>query len=153
VLLHSLTDYRRTLPLVKKGTVINPPDSFMLVISYNPGYQSVVKDLKPSTKQRFVSLDFDYPPERLEIEVVRHESGCEEGLARSLVATGRKIRALKNQGLVEGVSTRLLIYAASMITDGIPVKDAVTATLISPLTDEEAMRSSLQDICKAYDLF
>ena len=153
VLLHSLTDYRRTLPLIKTGTVISAPARFMLAVSYNPGYQSVVKDLKPSTKQRFVSLDFDYPPERQEIEIVRKESGCEEGLARSLVSTGRKIRSLKNQGLVEGVSTRLLIYAAALITDGIPARDAVAATLISPLTDDEAMRSSLQDICKAFDLY
>ena len=92
VLLHSLTDYRRVLPLVKKGTVVSPPPEFMLIVSYNPGYQSVLKEMKPSTKQRFVALDFDYPPEQIEIEVIKHESGCEEGTARSLVAAGRKIR-------------------------------------------------------------
>lgn len=152
VLLHSLTDYRRSLPLIKKGTVLTPPDNFMLVVSYNPGYQSVLKDLKPSTKQRFVSLDFDYPPERQEIEVVRRESKCEEGLARNLVSAGRKIRALKNQGLAEGVSTRLLIYTASLIVDGIRPKDAVASTLISPLTDDEAMAQSLWEICRVFDL-
>lgn len=153
VLLHSLTDYRRILPLIKKGTVVTPPDEFMLIISYNPGYQSVLKEMKPSTKQRFVSIDFDYPPERIEVQVVRHESGCEEGLARSLVSAGKKIRSLKNQGLTEGVSTRLLIYAASLISEGIPRQDAVMSTLVSPITDDEQMKMSLIDICRGYELF
>jgi nitric oxide reductase NorQ protein len=153
VLLHSLTDYRRILPLVKKGTVISPPPEFMLVISYNPGYQSVLKEMKPSTKQRFVALDFDYPPEKIEIQVVRHESGCDEGLARSLVSAGRKIRALKTQGLTEGVSTRLLVYAASLIAEGVPARDAVIGTLVSPLTDDEQMKASLVDICRGFELF
>jgi len=152
VLLHSLTDYRRVLPLVKKGTVITPPPEFMLVISYNPGYQSVLKEMKPSTRQRFVSLDFDYPPPKIEIQVVRRESGCEEGLARSLVEAGRKIRALKTQGLTEGVSTRLLIYAATLIREGIPTSEAVRDTLISPLTDDEQMKASLSDICRGFEL-
>ncbi len=152
VLIHSLTDYRRVLPLTKKGTVVTPPPSFMLIVSYNPGYQSALKDLKPSTKQRFVALDFDYPEERNEIEVVRHESSCPEGLARSLVAAGRKIRGLKTQGLTEGVSTRLLVYAASLIVEGVPKEDAVRSTLISPLTDDPHMKLSLLDICKGFDL-
>jgi len=152
VLMHSLTDYRRVLPLVKKGTAVTPPPEFMLVISYNPGYQSVLKEMKPSTKQRFVSLDFDYPPPKIEIQVVRRESGCEEGLARSLVEAGRKIRTLKVQGLTEGVSTRLLIYAATLIREGIPARDAVMSTLVSPLTDDEQMKASLVDICKGFEL-
>ncbi len=153
VLLHSLTDYRRVLPLVKKGTVVSPPPEFMLIVSYNPGYQSVLKEMKPSTKQRFVALDFDYPPEQIEIEVIKHESGCEEGTARSLVAAGRKIRSLKNQGLTEGVSTRLLVYAAALITEGVPKKDAVMTTLVSPITDDHQMKMSLIDICKGFELF
>ncbi len=152
VLIHSLTDYRRILPLVKKGTTVSPPPSFMLIVSYNPGYQSALKDLKPSTKQRFVAVDFDYPPENVEIEVVRHESGCQEGLARSLVAAGRKIRGLKSQGLTEGVSTRLLVYAATLVTEGVPKEDAVLSTLVSPVTDDEQMRLSLIDVCKGFDL-
>jgi nitric oxide reductase NorQ protein len=152
VLLHSLTDYRRMLPLVKKGTVVTPPAEFMLVISYNPGYQSLLKEMKPSTKHRFVSMDFDYPPAKIEVQVVKRESGCEEGLARSLVEAGRKIRALKTQGLTEGVSTRLLIYAATLIREGIPTREAVRATLISPLTDDEQMKASLADICKGFEL-
>ena len=152
VLLHSLTDYRRVLPLVKKGTAITPPAEFMLIISYNPGYQSVLKEMKPSTKQRFVALDFDYPPERIETQVVRHESGCEEGIARSLVEAGRKIRSLKNQGLTEGVSTRLLVYAATLIREGIPRREAVMSTLVSPITDDEQMKMSLVDICKGFEL-
>jgi nitric oxide reductase NorQ protein len=152
VLIHSLTDYRRVLPLTKKGTVVTPPPSFMLIVSYNPGYQSALKDLKPSTKQRFIALDFDYPDERTEVEVVRHESLCAEGLARSLVSAGRKIRGLKTQGLTEGVSTRLLIYAASLIVEGVPKEDAVKATLVSPLTDDAHMKLSLLDICKGFDL-
>ena len=153
VLLHSLTDYRRILPLVKKGTVVTPPDEFMLIVSYNPGYQSVLKELKPSTKQRFVAIDFDYPPEKIEIEVIKNESSCEEGLARSLVSAGRKIRSLKNQGLTEGVSTRLLVYAASLITEGVPKKDAIMSTLVSPITDDHQMKMSLIDICKGFELF
>ncbi len=152
VLLHSLTDHRRMLPLVKKGSVITPPDEFMLVISYNPGYQSVLKEMKPSTKQRFVSLDFDYPPAKIEIEVVKHESGCEEGLARSLVSAGRKIRSLKTQGLTEGVSTRLLVYAATLMAEGVDRNDAIMSTLVSPITDDEQMQLSLVDICKAFEL-
>jgi nitric oxide reductase NorQ protein len=152
VLLHSLTDYRRVLPLTKKGTVVTPPPSFMLIVSYNPGYQSALKDLKPSTKQRFIALDFDYPEERTEVEVVRHESGCPEGLSRSLVAAGRKIRGLKTQGLTEGVSTRLLIYAASLIVEGVPKEEAVRSTLVSPLTDDAHMKLSLLDICRGFDL-
>lgn len=152
VLLHSLTDCRRILPLVKKGSVVTPPDEFMLIISYNPGYQSVLKEMKPSTKQRFVSLDFDYPPANVEVEVVRHESGCDVGLARSLVSAGHKIRSLKNQGLTEGVSTRLLIYAATLITEGVGKRDAVMSTLVSPITDDEQMQLSLVDICKGFEL-
>ena len=152
VLLHSLTDYRRILPLVKKGSVVTPPPEFMLVISYNPGYQSILKEMKPSTKQRFVSLDFDYPPPKIEVQVVRRESGCEEGLARSLVEAGRKIRALKSQGLTEGVSTRLLVYAATLIREGVPARDAVLGTLVSPLTDDEQMKASLFDICRGFEL-
>ena len=153
VLLHSLTDYRRILPLVKKGTTVTPPAEFMLIISYNPGYQSVLKEMKPSTKQRFVAIDFDYPPQRTEVQVVKHESGCEEGLARSLVEAGRKIRALKTQGLTEGVSTRLLIYAATLIREGVPAKQAVMSTLVSPVTDDEQMTLSLIDICRGFELF
>ncbi|MFP4363490.1 MAG: CbbQ/NirQ/NorQ/GpvN family protein [Spirochaetia bacterium] len=153
VLLHSLTDYRRNLPLIKKGTVIQPPQGFMLVISYNPGYQSITKEMKPSTKQRFVSLEFDYPPEHIEIEVVKHESKCSEGVARSLVSAGRKIRSLKSQGLTEGVSTRLLIYAGTLISEGIPPKDAIVSTIVSPITDDEQMKLSLMDICRGYELF
>ena len=152
VLLHSLTDYRRMLPLVKKGTVVTPPAEFMLVISYNPGYQSLLKEMKPSTKQRFVAMDFDYPPAKIEVQVVKRESGCEEGLARSLVEAGRKIRALKTQGLTEGVSTRLLIYAATLIREGVPSHEAVLATLVSPLTDDEQMKASLSDICRGFEL-
>ena len=152
VLLHSLTDYRRILPLVKKGTSVTPPPEFMLVISYNPGYQSVLKEMKPSTKQRFVAVDFEYPPEKIEVQVVRHESGCEEGLARSLVAAGRKIRSLKTQGLTEGVSTRLLIYAATLVREGVPAKDAIVSSLVSPITDDDQMRNSLIDICKGFEL-
>lgn len=153
VLLHSLTDYRRILPLVKKGTIVTPPKQFMLIVSYNPGYQSVMKEMKPSTKQRFLALDFDYPPVNIEIDVIKHESGCSEGLARSLVGAGRKIRSLKTQGLTEGVSTRLLIYAATLIQEGVPKKEAVMSSLISPVTDDEHMKLSLIDICKGFELF
>src|SRR5262245_51182571 len=108
VLIHPLTDDRRILPIEKRGTILQAPDEFLLVVSYNPGYQSVLKDLKQSTRQRFVAFEFDYPPAQLEAEIVAHEGGVEPQMARDLVLIGEKVRNLKGHGLEEGVSTRLL---------------------------------------------
>src|SRR5206468_8003829 len=109
VIIHPLSDDRRFLPIEKKGQILEAADDFLLVISYNPGYQSVLKDLKQSTRQRFVSLEFDYPPPQLEAAILMHEGGVDEETARDLVLIGEKVRNLKGHGLEEGVSTRLLV--------------------------------------------
>ena len=123
VIIHPLTDHRRRLPIEKRGTILDAPPDFMLVVSYNPGYQSILKDLKQSTRQRFVAIDFDYPPPEMETEIVAREGGVDEGTARDLVLIGQKVRNLRGHGLEEGVSTRLLIYAAQLIALGIPPVD------------------------------
>ncbi len=128
VLIHSLTDHRRILPVEKQGLILEAHEGFLLVISYNPGYQNVLKDLKPSTRQRFIAIDFDYPSEEKEAEVIAHESGVETGIARSLALLGAKIRNLKHHGFDEGVSTRLLVYAAQLIVSGVgPVRSCDVA--------------------------
>src|SRR5215216_792792 len=111
VIIHPLTDDRRRLPIEKRGTILDAPPNFMLVLSYNPGYQSILKDLKQSTRQRFVALEFDYPDSDAETEIVAKEGCIDEGVARDLVLIGQKVRNLRGHGLEEGVSTRLLIYA------------------------------------------
>ena len=143
VVIHPLTDHRRTLPLDKKGELIRAHPDFQLVISYNPGYQSLMKDLKQSTKQRFVALDFDYARPEIEINVVAKEAGVDNDTATSLVKIGETARNLKGHGLDEGISTRLLVYAASLIKDGIPAHDACEMALVSPITDDADIRSTL----------
>src|SRR5919112_3658013 len=129
VIIHPLTDHRRRLPIEKRGTILDAPDDFMLVVSYNPGYQSILKDLKQSTRQRFVALEFDYPPAQLEIEIVARERGISLEAARDLVQIGQKVRNLRGHGLEEGVSTRLLIYAAQLTSRGIPATAAAEVAL------------------------
>jgi len=146
VVIHPLTDARRILPMEKKSQVIEARDEFMLVISYNPGYQSVVKDLKQSTKQRFLAIEFDYPPHELETRIVQQESGVKEDIARALVKVGEKVRNLKNHGLEEGVSTRLLIYAASLIRAGVPPHTASDVAIALPITDDPDMQQSIREI-------
>lgn len=146
VLIHSLTDYRRTLPIDKTGEVLGAHDRFLLVISYNPGYQSILKDLKPSTRQRFISLDFDYPSEELEAEIIRHESGVSDELASRLAFLGVKIRNLREHGFEEGVSTRLLIYAGSLIANGIDPRRASATALIHALSDDAEVQQAIGDI-------
>lgn len=146
VVIHPLTDDRRILPLEKKGEVLEAPDDFLLVVSYNPGYQTILKDLKQSTKQRFVSLEFDFPPPEQEVEIVSRETGIDRPAAEKLVELAGKIRSLKNRGLEEGVSTRLLIYAAGLITRGVPIREAVKVTMINPLTDDFSIQRSLEEV-------
>ncbi len=143
VVIHPLTDHRRTLPLDKKGELVNAHDDFQLVISYNPGYQSLMKDLKQSTKQRFVAMDFDYPPPALEAEIVRKETQCSIELAEKLVKIGEAARNLKGHGLDEGVSTRLLVYAAILVGKGVPAEVACRAALVRPITDDRDIRLTL----------
>jgi nitric oxide reductase NorQ protein len=146
VLIHPLTDDRRILPVEKRGTVLQAPDEFMLVVSYNPGYQSVLKDLKQSTRQRFVGLEFDYPPANLEAAVLVHEGKVDEQTARDLVLIGEKVRNLKGHGLEEGVSTRLLVYAAQLISSGIHPHLACEVAISSPITDDTELQRSIREI-------
>jgi nitric oxide reductase NorQ protein len=143
VVIHPLTDHRRLLPLDKKGEVVAAHPDFQLVISYNPGYQSLVKDLKQSTKQRFVALDFDYPPAEIETEIVARESGLDPAACARLVAVAGRARALKGHGLDEGISTRLVIYAASLMAEGVPAAAAAAAAMIRPVTDDADLRAVL----------
>ncbi|MGH9755875.1 MAG: CbbQ/NirQ/NorQ/GpvN family protein [Blastocatellia bacterium] len=146
VLIHPLTDDRRILPVEKLGILLNAPDDFMLVISYNPGYQSVLKDLKQSTRQRFLSLEFDYPPAEAEMRIVAHEGGVNEPTARDLVKIGEKVRNLKGHGLEEGVSTRLLVYAGQMIARGVDPVTACEVAIASPITDDTELQRSIREI-------
>ncbi len=144
VVIHPLTDHRRTLPLDKKGELVVAHADFQLVISFNPGYQSLMKDLKQSTKQRFVAFDFDYPPAELEIAIVAKETGLAEGTAAKLVKIGGAARNLKGHGLDEGISTRLLVYAAKLINQGVDAKDACRMAMTRPITDDADIRETLE---------
>jgi nitric oxide reductase NorQ protein len=143
VVIHPLTDHRRTLPLDKKGELIEAHGDFQLVISYNPGYQSLMKDLKQSTKQRFGALDFDYPEAEIETGIVAKESGIDADTAGKLVQIAHRARNLKGHGLDEGISTRLLVYAGQLISKGIEPVAACTMTMVTPLTDDPDMRDTL----------
>ncbi|MBT7411111.1 MAG: CbbQ/NirQ/NorQ/GpvN family protein [Methylococcales bacterium] len=143
VVIHPLTDHRRTLPLDKKGELIDAHPDFQIVISYNPGYQSMMKDLKQSTKQRFTGLDFEYPDSKVEAEIVVKESGVSAELATKLVKIAHTARHLKGHGLAEGISTRLLVYAATLINKGIGEKDACRMALVRPITDDKDIRDTL----------
>lgn len=143
VVIHPLTDHRRTLPLDKKGELVQAHPDFQLVISYNPGYQSLMKDLKQSTKQRFVAFDFDYPMAEAEGSILQAETGISADVAGKLVKIAHTARNLKGHGLDEGISTRLLVYAANLIKDGIAAGDACRMALVSPITDDSDIRSTL----------
>lgn len=143
VVIHPLTDARRVLPLEKKGELVHAHPDFQLVISYNPGYQSLMKDLKQSTKQRFGALDFNYPEHDIEVEIVAHESGVDRSTADKLVSIAERARNLKGHGLDEGISTRMLVYAGSLIAKGVSPKAASLVTLVRPITDDPDMRDAL----------
>jgi nitric oxide reductase NorQ protein len=143
VVIHPLTDHRRELPLDKKGELVKAHPDFQLVISYNPGYQSLMKDLKQSTKQRFGGLDFDYPETDLEVAIVVKESGVDKAMAEKLVQIAHRARNLKGHGLDEGISTRLLVYAGQLIAKGVNPESACSMTMITPLTDDADMRDTL----------
>lgn len=149
VVIHPLTDARRILPLDKKGEVVRAHPDFQLVVSYNPGYQSSTKDLKPSTRQRFVALDFDYPEPGHEAEIVAHEAGIAAGLADRLVRIAHSSRELKRHGLDEGVSTRMLIYAGILIRDGVSPAESCDMTMTRALTDDPDMAAALRALVDA----
>ena len=143
VVIHPLTDNRRVLPLEKKGELIHAHPDFQLVISYNPGYQSLMKDLKQSTKQRFGALDFNYPEHDIETEIVTHETGVSKEIADKLVSIAERARNLKGHGLDEGISTRMLVYGGSLIAKGVDPKAACRVALVRPITDDPDMRDAL----------
>jgi len=149
VVLHPLTDDRRILPIERTGEVLEAGADFMLVASYNPGYQNILKTLKPSTRQRFLAIEFDFPPADREIEIVASESGLAKPKVAPLVRLAGKLRALKGQDLEEGVSTRLLIYCATLINAGMPIERAVQTALIEPLSDDADIKQGLFDLVAA----
>lgn len=149
VVIHSLTDDRRILPLEKKNEVLKAHPDFQLVISYNPGYQSVLKDLKESTKQRFAAIAFSYPEEAIETEIVASESGIDRRTAETLVRIAQRARNLKGHGLEEGASTRMLINAGLLSKRGIPIEQACEVALVLPITDDPDMRDALKSAVAA----
>lgn len=150
VVLHPLTDDRRILPLERTGEILHAPDNFMLVVSYNPGYQNLLKSMKPSTRQRFIAMSFDFPPPALEQEILIGETGIDDYHALKLVQLVNNLRALKDHDLEEAASTRLLVYAATLIKDGLPVLEACRAALVEPLTDDSDTISVLMEVVHAH---
>ena len=146
VVIHPLTDHRRLLPVEKTGELVEAADGFQLVVSYNPGYQHVLKDLKPSTRQRFVALAFDFPPPEREIEIVRHESGVDRATAHGIVTLGARLRNLRDRGLAEVPSTRLLVATARLIAGGIDRKTACRVGLVAPLSDDADLVGAMHDL-------
>ncbi|MEO9256401.1 MAG: CbbQ/NirQ/NorQ C-terminal domain-containing protein, partial [Tepidiformaceae bacterium] len=146
VLIHPLTDYRRLLPIEKLGQVVEANDGFLLVISYNPGYQSALKDLKHSTRQRFIAIEFGYPPRDQEAEIIAHESGCSKEAATDLAKLGEKVRNLREHGLGEGVSTRLLVYAGRLMASGISARRACQVSVTWALTDDVEVQRSIEEV-------
>jgi len=149
VVLHPLTDYRRILPIDKTGETVEAAPGFQLVVSYNPGYQRMLKDMKPSTRQRFVALDFGFLALDQESEIVAREGGVPAPMAHALVSLGQRLRGLQDRGLAEVPSTRLLIAAARLIASGISVQAACHAAIVSPLSDEPSLVAAMRDLVSA----
>ena len=149
VVIHPLTDDRRVLPLDKTGELVEAAPGFQLVISYNPGYQHGLKDLKPSTRQRFVALEFAFPSAALEAEIVAHEGGVDRATAVALVTLTARLRQLADRGLAEVPSTRLIVAAARLVASGIPARSACRAALLGPLTDDADLLAAMQDLVAA----
>ena len=146
VLIHPLTDHRRILPVEKRGELLEAAEGFLLVLSYNPGYQSALKDLKHSTRQRFVALEFDSPPPDIEAQIVEHEGGVDTKTAVQLAKLGEKVRNLREHGLGEGASTRLLIYAAKLISQGITPRRACQVAVNWAVTDDKSIHGSIEEV-------
>ncbi len=151
VVLHPLADDRRELPIERTGELLQAAPGFMLVVSYNPGYQSLLKGMKPSTRQRFVSMSFDYPKPEIEQMIVQEEAGCDADLAKQLVSLAVSLRKLKDHDLEEAASTRLLIHTAYLIRSGVPAVEACRAGLIEPLSDDAVTVNALMEV--VYALF
>jgi nitric oxide reductase NorQ protein len=149
VVIHPLTDDRRILPIERTGEELAAAPGFMLVASYNPGYQNILKSLKPSTRQRFLAIEFDFPPPERETEIVVAESGLARERVATLVRLAGKLRGLRGQDIEEGVSTRLVVYAATLIATGMPMELAIRIAMIEPLTDDADVRQGLLDLVTA----
>jgi nitric oxide reductase NorQ protein len=149
VVIHPLTDDRRVLPIDKTGELLAAPPEFQLIVSYNPGYQHILKDLKPSTRQRFVALDLTFPPPELETRIVAHESAVEAGMASALVGLAGRLRQLRDRGLPEVPSTRLLVLAARLIVSGVPARAACRTAVAAPLTDDPELLAAVHDVIDA----
>ena len=149
VVLHPLTDDRRILPLERTGETLQAPPGFMLVVSYNPGYQNLLKGMKPSTRQRFLAMSFDFPSPQLELEVLQGETGIDRELGERLIGLANALRALKDHDLEEAASTRLLVYAATLIKDGFGLRDACRAALVEPLSDDPETLAALSEVIDA----
>lgn len=149
VLIHPLADHRRSLYIEKKGEMLEASENFMLVISYNPGYQSILKNLKHSTRQRFIAIEFTHPPRDIETRIIQHEAGIDPDIAGRLARLGEKIRNIKEQDLSEVISTRLLIYAARLIKQGIPARRACEVAAVWSITDDQEVQKSLKEVVTA----
>ncbi|MBF6599170.1 MAG: CbbQ/NirQ/NorQ/GpvN family protein [Dehalococcoidia bacterium] len=149
VLIHPLTDHRRMLPIEKRGQIVEAREGFLLVISYNPGYQSALKDLKHSTRQRFISIEFTHPRKELEAKIIAHESGVDAETADDLAKLGEKVRNLREHGLSEGVSTRLLVYTGKLIQKGIPARRACQVGVVWALTDDAEVQRSIEEVASS----
>ena len=149
VIIHPLTDHRRLLHMEKLGQVVEANPNFLLVISYNPGYQSALKDLKHSTRQRFIAIEFGFAPRELEVEVIVHESGTDKETASALALLGEKIRHLKGHGLQEAASTRLLIYVGKLMVRGVSARRACQVAIVWSLTDDEEIQRSVTEVVNA----
>ena len=146
VLIHPLTDHRRILPIEKQGVLMEASEGFLLVMSYNPGYQSALKDLKHSTRQRFISIEFDYPAPEVEAQILEHEARVSPEIAAGLAKLGEKIRNLKDHGLQEGSSTRLLIYAGRLMSQGVSAREACQVAIVWALSDDVQVQRSMEEV-------
>jgi nitric oxide reductase NorQ protein len=149
VVIHSLTDHRRLLPIEKRGEVVQAHPDFFLVVSYNPGYQSTLKDLKHSTRQRFISIDFGYPAEPLEARIIEHESRVGSATAATLAQLGAEVRRLDQQNLLEGPSTRLLVHAGRLIAQGVEPRRACEVAMIQSMTDDVLLANGVRQVVEA----
>lgn len=149
VIIHPLTDHRRLLTIDKLGEVVEADHNFLLVVSYNPGYQNSLKDLKHSTRQRFIALEFDFPELEREATIIAHESGVDPVVSRQLAKLGHKVRNLREHGLKEGASTRVLIYAARLIKEGVAPRRACHAAVTWGITDDSQVQRSLDEVVAA----
>ena len=148
-MLHPLSDDRRILPIERTGEQLKAPPEFMLVVSYNPGYQNLLKGMKPSTRQRFISMRFSYPDIETETHIIRKETGLDQNTATQLIELAHALRVLKDHDLEESASTRLLVYAATLIKSGFDPIEACEAAIVEPLTDDEETVAALMEVVKA----